>query len=86
MSGDNCQSKWAKDVKPMSPEEAKKFGGFEAESWGLNSKGYAKRARKFLGWSPKGRSLKDEIPYIIDSEAATLGLKLGHSELASGDK
>jgi nucleoside-diphosphate-sugar epimerase len=44
-------------------------------TWGLNSKGEAKRARKYLGWNPKGRTLKDEIPYIVTSEAALLGLK-----------
>jgi len=74
------------DVKAMSPEEAKKLAGFEAESWGLNSKGYAKRARKFLGWKPKGRSLKEEIPDIVEVEAKKLGLKPGHAELAAGSK
>lgn len=75
-----------KEVKPISAEEAKKAGGFEALSRGLNSKGYAKRARKFLGWSPKGKSLKDEIPDIVDQEAASLGLKKGYAELAAGGK
>jgi len=69
-------------VKPMSPEEAKE-AGFDP-SWGLNSKGYAKRARKYLGWKPKGRSLKDEIPYIVDGEAERLGLKIGHAQKATG--
>jgi hypothetical protein len=63
-----------KDPKSMSLEEAKAEAGFEAISWGLNSKGFAKRARKYLGWKPKGRSLKDEIPFIVDSEAHRLGL------------
>jgi len=73
-----------KSVKPMTVEEAKETAGFEALSWGLNSKGFAKRARKYLGWAPKGRSLKDEVPYIVDSEAAILGIKKGHAEQAAG--
>jgi len=75
-----------KEVKPMTAEEAKDIAGFEALSWGLNSKGYAKRARKFLGWKPKGKSLKDEIPGIVDGEASRLGLKVGHAEKVSGGK
>ncbi|CAG8970805.1 hypothetical protein HYALB_00001592 [Hymenoscyphus albidus] len=73
-----------KSVKPMGVEEAKEFAGFEALSWGLNSKGFAKRARKYLGWGPKGKSLSEEIPDIVDSEAKRLGIKKGHAEVASG--
>jgi hypothetical protein len=75
-----------KVVKLMSTDQAKKEAGFEALSWGLNSKGYAKRARKYLGWKPKGRSLKDEIPYIVDSEAELLGLKVGHAKKVATGK
>ncbi|KAG4443179.1 hypothetical protein IFR05_001321 [Cadophora sp. M221] len=75
-----------KGTKAMSPEEAKEVAGFEALSWGLNSKGFAKRARKYLGWKPTGRSLKDEIPFIVDSEAQILGIKKGHAEKVSGAK
>ena len=64
----------------MSSDEASKAAGFEALSWGMNSKGYAKRARKYLGWKPKGRSLKEEIPEIVDGEAVILGLKTGHAQ------
>ena len=76
-----------KGVNAMSPDEASKLAGFEALSWGLNSKGYAKRARKYLGWKPKGASLKEEIPSIVDGEAERLGLKLGHAQkVASGQQ
>lgn len=75
-----------KEVNPMSTDEAKESGGFEALSRGLNSKGYAKRARKFLGWSPKGKSLDDEIPDIVDQEAKLLGIKKGYAETAAGAK
>ncbi|ATZ55811.1 hypothetical protein BCIN_12g03680 [Botrytis cinerea B05.10] len=72
------------EVARMDVEEAKELAGFEAISWGLNSKGVAKRARKYLGWTPTGRSLRDEIPYIIDEEARREGLVKGHKEKAAG--
>lgn len=75
-----------KGVTAMSPDEASKQAGFEALSWGLNSKGYAKRARKYLGWKPKARSLNDEIPNIVDGEAEILGLKVGHAEQVATGK
>ncbi|RDL32409.1 NAD(P)-binding protein [Venustampulla echinocandica] len=70
----------------MTPEDAKVTAGFEALSWGLNSRGFARRARKYLGWKPEGRSLRDEIPFIVDSEARTLGLNPGFAEKAAGGK
>jgi hypothetical protein len=73
-------------VKPISTDEAKEVYGFDALSWGLNSKGYARRAREYLGWKPKGKSLKGEIPDIIESEAKSLGLKPGYAEKAAGGK
>lgn len=73
-----------KEVKAMGTEEAKEFAGFQALSWGLNSKGFAKRAKKYLGWSPKGASLSEEIPNIVEGEAKALGIKKGHAEIASG--
>ncbi|KAJ9132973.1 Nucleoside-diphosphate-sugar epimerase [Pleurostoma richardsiae] len=44
-------------------------------SWCHNSKSVASRARKFLGWKPHGRSLKDEIPDIVAGEAKLLGIE-----------
>ena len=72
------------EVETVSVDKAKDIAGLEALSWGLNSKGFAKRARKFLGWSPKGKSLEEEIPDIVDAEAKLLGLKKGHKEKVSG--
>ncbi|PQE23936.1 nucleoside-diphosphate-sugar epimerase protein [Rutstroemia sp. NJR-2017a WRK4] len=74
-----------KEVAAMDVKEAIDLAGFEAESWGLNSKGFAKRARKFLGWEPKARSLKDEIPYIVEAEAKREGLEPSHAAKAAGD-
>lgn len=75
-----------KGTNAMDVEDAKESFGFEALSWGLNSKGFAKRAREYLGWKPKGRTLVDEIPDIVDSEARDLGMKPGYAEIAAGGK
>ncbi|TVY47656.1 hypothetical protein LOCC1_G001798 [Lachnellula occidentalis] len=73
-------------IKNMDVAEAKETYGFEALTWGLNSKGLAKRARKYLGWKPEGKSMEDEIPEIVESEAKSLGLKSGYAEKAAGGK
>jgi nucleoside-diphosphate-sugar epimerase len=72
-------------LKEMTSKEAMDFAGFQAMSWGLNSKGFAKRARKYLGWKPSGKSLSDEIPSIVDGEAKALGLIKGHAAKAAGN-
>ena len=62
------------EVKELSVEEvAKSPAGFDAVSWGWNSQGTAHRARKILGWEPTERSIWDEVPDIVYSEAALLG-------------
>ena len=43
-------------------------------SWGQNSKGVAQRARKYLGWEPKGLLLEETIVDLVKSEAKALGL------------
>lgn len=75
-----------KTTVPIGVEEAKEQFGFEALSWGLNSKGVAGRAGKYLGWKPKGKSLVEEIPDIVEREARELGLKPGYGEKAAGGK
>ncbi|PLB45970.1 nucleoside-diphosphate-sugar epimerase [Aspergillus steynii IBT 23096] len=61
--------------RDLSLDEAvKSSAGFEAASWGWNSRGSALRARKTVGWQPQERSLQDEVPEIIRSEAARLGV------------
>lgn len=57
---------WSLDEAVKSP------AGFEAASWGWNSRGTAVRARKTFGWQPKERSLEEEVPEIIHAEAARL--------------
>ncbi|KAL4877044.1 hypothetical protein BJY04DRAFT_199156 [Aspergillus karnatakaensis] len=47
---------------------------FEAASWGMNSGDLAQRAKKILGWMPQERSLDEELPEIVRSEAVRMGL------------
>ncbi|CAI7591173.1 unnamed protein product [Penicillium glandicola] len=49
-------------------ESAKKYAGFEALSWGLNSRGRSQRAREILAWNPSRSSLVDELPDIVRGE------------------
>lgn len=74
----------SEEVEAMDPDKAKEIAGFEALSWGLNSRGQAKRAREYLGWKPHGRSLKDSIPLMVDAEAKEQGLVKGYAEKAAG--
>jgi hypothetical protein len=63
------------EVKSLSFDEAVNSpAGFEAASWGLNSRGRALRGRKVLGWEPKEQSIEDEVPNILRAEASRLGL------------
>ncbi|KAI9371077.1 hypothetical protein BJX61DRAFT_543992 [Aspergillus egyptiacus] len=63
------------EVKELSLEEAiNSPAGFEAASWGWNSRGRAVRGRKVLGWTPAEGSLEEEVPMIVHAEASRLGL------------
>lgn len=57
----------------LSKQEALDVAGFEAVSWGLNSRGKAERARKVLGWKPSRPSLESEVEDILKREKALLG-------------
>ena len=54
--------------RSLDREAALEVAGFEAESWGLNSRGKSERASKVLGWRAKEKSLKDEVPTIVKAE------------------
>lgn len=58
----------APETFSLNKDEAWELADFQALSWGLNSRGKARRARKFLGWSPKAPSLEQEVPGIVKSE------------------
>ena len=72
------------EVVSMTVEEASKIGGVAAPTWGLNSKGHAGRAAKFLGWKPHAPALKQEISSIVEGEARALGISIGHAQKVAG--
>lgn len=49
-------------------DTAKKLAGFESLSWGLNSRGRARRARTLLGWRSSRPGLVEELLGIVRSE------------------
>lgn len=59
-------------VSALSKEAALDQAGFEAVSWGLNSRAKAERARKFLGWKPSRASLEQTVPDIVQQESKLL--------------
>jgi nucleoside-diphosphate-sugar epimerase len=63
-----------KELKPLTVDPLTGYGF----TWGANSRGEARRARKYLGWKPT-KHLEDEIPAVVASEAALLGLKPGNA-------
>lgn len=56
----------------LGKDQAIDQAGFEAVSWGLNSRGVARRARKHLGWSPTKPSIEEEVPNILKDEKQRL--------------
>ncbi|RDW69593.1 hypothetical protein BP6252_08613 [Coleophoma cylindrospora] len=72
------------DVVALDLEYADKRAGFEAVSWGLNSRGAARRAREYLGWTPKQPSLEEILPEMVVAEAKAFGLEKGYREKAAG--
>lgn len=56
------------DTRSLGKEAAMDQAGFEAISWGLNSRCRGLRAKKFLGWKPSRCSLEAELPEIVRQE------------------
>ncbi|KAI5270740.1 NAD(P)-binding protein [Aureobasidium subglaciale] len=52
----------------LSKDAALEQAGFEAVSWGLNSRARARRARKYLDWKADRPSLEEAVPEIIRQE------------------
>lgn len=72
------------NVVSVSAEEMDKLIPYGSILFGANSRCKAIRARKLLGWSPKQRSLEDEVPDVVASEARRMGLVEGHAAKVSG--
>jgi nucleoside-diphosphate-sugar epimerase len=56
----------------LGKDEALELAGFEAVSWGLNSRGKAERAKKVLDWKPTRPAIEDQIPLILKEEKERL--------------
>jgi len=55
----------------MDKKEALDLAGFEALSWGMNSRGEARRAKKYLGWKPE-HNVREALPGIVRVENEAL--------------
>ena len=60
------------EERPLGKEKALEQAGFEAISWGLNSRGKAERASKTLGWKPTRGSIEELVPEILEAEHGRL--------------
>jgi hypothetical protein len=63
----------ALEEKELAKEKAMEQAGFEAVSWGLNSRGQAIRAKNLLDWKPTKPSIFDSVDEILKDEKARLG-------------
>ncbi|KAL3478876.1 NAD(P)-binding protein [Aspergillus californicus] len=59
-------------IKELNHDEADKLSPHGAVLWGTNAQQDSQRARKLLGWEPKGKSLDEEIPETVRIEAMRL--------------
>jgi hypothetical protein len=73
--GDLSREVGKKAEKALEKDAALDQAGFEAISWGLNSRGKAERANKVLGWKPTRCSIEEEVPEILKAEHARLQKK-----------
>lgn len=62
------------EERPLTKEAALEAAGFEAVSWGWNSRVRGFRAKKFLGWKPHQQSIEAELANILRQEHARLAL------------
>lgn len=66
-------------VEVLPNDEINELTAFGTGLWGANSRCRAVRARKLLGWSPKGRSIEAEIPDTVAYEADLRGFVKHHA-------
>ncbi|KAF7596369.1 hypothetical protein BBP40_002113 [Aspergillus hancockii] len=64
-------------VKEITHSEGNALSGHGGVLWGTNAQERAQRARKYLGWTPTGKSLQDEIAETVRAEGISLGLLAG---------
>lgn len=61
--------------RTLSKDKAIEQAGFEAVSWGFNSRGKAERARKLVGWKPSAPSINDTLEEILKDEQSRIDKK-----------
>ena len=61
-------------AKVLQGEERDKLNDVGVALWNVKSRAKAIRATKLLGWEPRERSLMDEVPDIVGSEAKRTGI------------
>jgi len=61
-----------KDLEDMDKKKAMDAAGFEALSWGMNSRVRAGRAKEQLGYEARECTLEEEVPRIIEDERKRL--------------
>jgi nucleoside-diphosphate-sugar epimerase len=64
LPSDECRALEASDLWKILP-----YGPL---IWGSNSRGVSQRAKTLLGWKPEQRGLMEELPDIVEGEAAAL--------------
>ena len=62
-------------VEVTTLDNTRDQGLWSSVTWGINSKSFANRARKNLGWEPTRGGIEDAIAEIVASEAKRLGIK-----------
>jgi nucleoside-diphosphate-sugar epimerase len=63
------------EEKSLGKDKAIDQAGFEAVSWGFNSRGKAERAKKVVGWEPKAPSIEDCVDEILKDEKSRIEKK-----------
>jgi nucleoside-diphosphate-sugar epimerase len=63
------------EERNLSKDKAMEQAGFEAVSWGFNSRGKAERAKKVVGWQPSGPSIEDCVDEILKDEKGRINQK-----------
>ena len=63
------------ETKPLAKDAALEIAGFEAVSWGLNSRAKGERAGKMLGWKATRPKIEDLVADILKDEHERLSTK-----------
>ncbi|KAL8663730.1 MAG: hypothetical protein Q9202_003676 [Teloschistes flavicans] len=71
-------------VETLPDKEINELDASGTALWGANSRCRALRARKLLGWSPKRKSIEEDVPDTVAYEADLIGLVQDHAAKVAG--